>query len=152
MPPIRTSLRGVGRGDGELQAEGKIRFAGIPNVTVDQLEEARGIVDMVSVRTASTSPIAIPSGPRRCEELGICFFLCFPLAAGDLAEPGGAAAEVAAAPGAGTGQIALAWLLRRSPAIVPIPGTSSFTITRRTSPRARSSSTTRTSSGSAPPE
>ena len=62
---------------------------------------------------------------ERCEELGVCFFPWFPLAAGDLAEPGGVAAEIAAAHGAGTGQIALAWLLRRSPAIVPIPGTSS---------------------------
>jgi aryl-alcohol dehydrogenase-like predicted oxidoreductase len=111
---------------GELQGEGKIRLAGISNVTVDQLEEARGIVDVVSVQNRfnladrDSEPVL-----ERCEELGICFFPWFPLAAGDLAGPGGAAAEAAAAHGASTGQIALAWLLRRSPAIVPIPGTSS---------------------------
>ena len=110
----------------ELQEEGKIRLAGISNVTVDQLEEARGIVEVVSVQNRfnladrGSEPVL-----ERCEELGICFFPWFPLAAGDLAEPGGVAAEIAAARGAGTGQIALAWLLRRSPVIVPIPGTSS---------------------------
>ena len=56
---------------------------------------------------------------------GSAFFPWFPLAAGDLAEPGGAAAEIAEAHEASPGQIALAWLLRRSPSIVPIPGTSS---------------------------
>jgi pyridoxine 4-dehydrogenase len=110
----------------ELQDEGKIRHAGISNVSVDQLEEARGILEVVSVQNRYnlvdrySEPVL-----ERCEELGICFFPWFPLAAGDLAEPGGVAAEVAAAHDAGTGQIALAWLLRRSPAIVPIPGTSS---------------------------
>jgi pyridoxine 4-dehydrogenase len=83
---------------GELQGEGKIRLAGISNVTVDQLEEARVIVDVVSVQNRfnladrDSEPVL-----ERCEELVICFFPWFPLAAGDLAEPGGAAAEVAAA-------------------------------------------------------
>ena len=62
----------------------------------------------------------------RCEELGIAFIPWFPLAAGELAEPGGAAAEIAAAHDASPGQIALAWLLRRSPVMIPIPGTSSI--------------------------
>jgi pyridoxine 4-dehydrogenase len=110
----------------ELQDEGKIRHAGVSNVSVDQLEQARGIVDVVSVQNRfnladrDSEPVL-----QRCEELGLCFFPWFPLAAGDLAKPGGTAAEIADAHGAGTGQIALAWLLRRSPAIVPIPGTSS---------------------------
>jgi pyridoxine 4-dehydrogenase len=110
----------------ELQDEGKIRHAGVSNVSVDQLEQARGIVDVVSVQNRfnladrNSEPVL-----ERCEELGLCFFPWFPLAAGDLAKPGGTAAEIADAHGAGTGQIALAWLLRRSPAIVPIPGTSS---------------------------
>jgi aryl-alcohol dehydrogenase-like predicted oxidoreductase len=110
----------------QLQDEGKVRYVGISNVSVAQLEDAREIVDVVSVQNRFNL------GDRnseevldRCEELGICFFPWFPLAAGDLAEPGGAAAETAAAHGASTGQIALAWLLRRSPVIVPIPGTSS---------------------------
>jgi pyridoxine 4-dehydrogenase len=110
----------------ELQDQGKIRHAGVSNVSVDQLEQARGIVDVVSVQNRfnlvdrGSEPVL-----ERCEELGLCFFPWFPLAAGELAKPGGAAAEIADAHGAGTGQIALAWLLRRSPAIVPIPGTSS---------------------------
>jgi aryl-alcohol dehydrogenase-like predicted oxidoreductase len=62
---------------------------------------------------------------ERCEELGIAFIPWFPLAAGDLAEPGGPVAEIASAHDASPGQIAIAWLLRRSPVMVPIPGTSS---------------------------
>jgi pyridoxine 4-dehydrogenase len=111
----------------QLQDEGKVRHVGISNVSVAQLEQAREIVDVVSVQNRFNL------GDRdseevldRCEELDICFFPWFPLAAGDLAEPGGAAAEVAEAHGASTGQVALAWLLRRSPVVVPIPGTSSM--------------------------
>jgi aryl-alcohol dehydrogenase-like predicted oxidoreductase len=62
---------------------------------------------------------------ERCEQLGIAFLPWFPLAAGDLAEPGGPLAEIAVAHAATPGQVALAWLLRRSPVTVPIPGTSS---------------------------
>ncbi len=110
----------------ELQDEGKIRHVGISNVSVEQLERAREIVDVVSVQNRfNLGDRASEDVLERCEELGICFFPWFPLAAGALAEPGGAAAEVAAAHGASSGQIALAWLLRRSPVIVPIPGTSS---------------------------
>jgi pyridoxine 4-dehydrogenase len=110
----------------ELQDEGKVRHVGISNVSVAQLEQARQIVDVVSVQNRfnladrGSEPVL-----ERCEELGICFLPWFPLAAGDLAEPGGAAAEIAAAHDASPGQIALAWLLRRSPLIAPIPGTSS---------------------------
>src|SRR4051794_36879694 len=110
----------------ELQDQGKVRHVGISNVSVEQLEQAREIVDVVSVQNRFTLADRHSEDVLdRCEELGIAFFPWFPLAAGDLAEPGGAAAEVAEAHGASTGQIALAWLLRRSPVIVPIPGTSS---------------------------
>lgn len=110
----------------ELQDEGKVRHVGVSNVTVEQLEQAREIVDVVSVQNRFNladrdSEVVL----ERCEELGLVFFPWFPLAAGDLAEPGGAAAEIADAHDASSGQIALAWLLRRSPVIVPIPGTSS---------------------------
>ena len=60
-----------------------------------------------------------------CTAHGIGFIPCFPLAAGRLAEPGGVVAEIAAAHDATTGQVALAWLLHRSPVVLPIPGTSS---------------------------
>jgi aryl-alcohol dehydrogenase-like predicted oxidoreductase len=110
----------------ELQDEGKVRHVGISNVSVDQLEQARQLVDVVSVQNRyNLADRRSEDVLDRCEELGVCFFPWFPLAAGDLAEPGGAAAEIAGAHGAGAGQIALAWLLRRSPVIVPIPGTSS---------------------------
>jgi len=110
----------------ELQDEGKVRHIGISNVSVEQLEQAREIVEVVSVQNRfNLEDRHSEDVLERCEELGICFFPWFPLAAGDLAEPGGAAAEIADAHGASTGQIALAWLLRRSSVIVPIPGTSS---------------------------
>lgn len=111
----------------ELQDEGKIRHVGVSNVDLDQLERARGIVEVVSVQNRfnladrSAEPVL-----ERCEELGIGFIPWFPLAAGELAEPGGTAAEIAAAHDASPGQVALAWLLRRSPVMVPIPGTSSI--------------------------
>ena len=110
----------------ELQDEGKIRLAGVSNVSVEQLEQAREIVDVVSVQNRFNL------GDRdsedvldRCEELGIGFIPWFPLNAGSLAEPGGPAAEIAERHDATHGQIALAWLLARSKVILPIPGTSS---------------------------
>lgn len=111
----------------ELKDEGKVRHVGISNVSVDQLEQAREIVDVVSVQNRfNLEDRDAEDVLERCEQLGICFFPWFPLAAGDLAAPGGAAAEIAGAHDASTGQIALAWLLHRSPVIVPIPGTSSI--------------------------
>jgi len=111
----------------DLQDEGKILNVGVSNVDVAQLEEARGIVEVVSVQNRfNLADRASESVLERCEELGIGFIPWFPLAAGDLAEPGGVAAEIAAAHDASPSQIALAWLLRRSPVMIPIPGTSSI--------------------------
>ncbi len=111
----------------ELQEEGKVRHVGISNVSLAQLEQARGIVDIVSVQNRfNLADRDSEDVLDRCEELGIGFLPWFPLASGSLAEPGGAVAEIAAAHGASAGQIALAWLLHRSPVIVPIPGTSSL--------------------------
>jgi pyridoxine 4-dehydrogenase len=110
----------------ELQDEGKVRHVGVSNVSVEQLEQAREILDVVSVQNRfNLSDRSSEAVLDRCEQLAICFLPWFPLAAGGLAEPGGAAAEIAQAHGATTGQIALAWLLHRSPVTVPIPGTSS---------------------------
>jgi aryl-alcohol dehydrogenase-like predicted oxidoreductase len=61
---------------------------------------------------------------RFCQQNGIAFLPYSPLAAGDLAEPGGALAEIASGHGATPGQVALAWLLQHSPVTLPIPGTS----------------------------
>jgi pyridoxine 4-dehydrogenase len=110
----------------ELQDEGKIAHVGVSNVSAEQLDEARSIVDVVSVQNrfnlgdrSSADVLAV------CERDGLGFFPWFPLAAGDLARPGGVLAEIAEAHDATPGQVALAWLLARSPVMLPIPGTGS---------------------------
>jgi pyridoxine 4-dehydrogenase len=110
----------------ELQDEGKIRHVGISNVSVEQLERAQRIVDVVSVQnrfnlTDRDSEDVLDA----CERAGIAFIPWFPLATGRLAEPGGVLDRVARAHDATPAQIALAWLLARSPVMLPIPGTSS---------------------------
>jgi pyridoxine 4-dehydrogenase len=110
----------------ELQHEGKIRHVGISNVSLEQLEQARGLVDVVTVQnrynlTNRTSEDVL----NACDEAGIGFIPWFPLAVGSLAEAGGALEEVAHAHDATPAQVALAWLLARSQVMVPIPGTGS---------------------------
>ena len=110
----------------ELQDEGKIRLAGVSNVSVDQLEQAREILDVVTVQNRfNLGDRDTEDVLDRCEELGIGFIPWFPLNAGSLAKPGGPAAEIAERHDAEPGQIALAWLLARSQVMLPIPGTSS---------------------------
>ena len=110
----------------ELQDEGKIRHIGVSNVNVEQLETAREIVEVVSVQNRfNLTDRHSQDVLERCEELGIAFFPWAPIAAGDLAEPGGPVNRIASTHDASPGQVALAWLLARSAAIVPIPGTSS---------------------------
>jgi pyridoxine 4-dehydrogenase len=110
----------------ELQDEGKIRHVGVSNVSIDQLMQARSIVDVVTVQNRfnlvyrdSTDVLEI------CERDGLGFFPWFPLAAGELARPGAVVDELARRHDASPGQIALAWLLARSPVMLPIPGTGS---------------------------
>jgi aryl-alcohol dehydrogenase-like predicted oxidoreductase len=111
----------------ELQDEGKIRHVGISNVTVEELEQARGIVEVVTVQnrynlTDRDSEDVLEAS----EQAGIGFIPWFPLATGRLAEPGGALDRIASKHDATPAQIALAWLLARSPVMLPIPGTSSI--------------------------
>ena len=111
----------------ELQDEGKVNQIGISNVTVEQLATARGIVDVVSVQNRfNLGERSAADVLAACQEAGIGFIPWFPLDAGSLAEPGGAAAEIAERHGATPAQVALAWLLR-TPATLPIPGTGSVT-------------------------
>jgi pyridoxine 4-dehydrogenase len=111
----------------ELQDEGKIRHIGVSNVSVEQLEQARSIVDVVSVQNRfNLTDRASQDVLNVCERDGLAFFPWFPLAAGDLAKPGGLVADIARAHDATPGQVALAWLLQRSPVLVPIPGTGSI--------------------------
>jgi pyridoxine 4-dehydrogenase len=111
----------------ELEEEGKIRHVGVSNVSLEQLERARGLVDVVTVQnrynlTNRSSEDVLDS----CEEAGIGFIPWFPLAVGSLTEAGGVLEEVAHAHDATPAQVALAWLLARSPVMLPIPGTGSI--------------------------
>jgi pyridoxine 4-dehydrogenase len=110
----------------ELQDEGKIRLIGVSNVSVEQLATARGIADVVSVQNRfNLTDRATEDELDQCEQEGIGFIPWFPLAVGRLARPGGQLDEIAAAHNATPSQVALAWLLQRSPVMLPIPGTSS---------------------------
>jgi len=110
----------------ELQDEGKIRHVGVSNVSIEELEQARGIVEVVTVQNRYSLADRHSEGVlEACEQAGIGFIPWFPLATGRLAEPGGALDSVAGEHDATPAQIALAWLLARSPVMLPIPGTSS---------------------------
>ena len=110
----------------ELQDEGKIRHVGVSNVSLDELEQARGIVEVVTVQNRyNLTDRHSDDVLEACEEARIGFIPWFPLATGRLAEPGGPLDRIAQEHDATPAQIALAWLLARSPVMLPIPGTSS---------------------------
>jgi aryl-alcohol dehydrogenase-like predicted oxidoreductase len=109
----------------DLRDEGKVRHIGLSEVTVEEIEHARRIVPIVSVQNRyNLADRAWEDALDYCEREGIAFIPWYPLAAGPLAEEGGPAARIAAKLGATPGQVALAWLLRRSQVMLPIPGTS----------------------------
>jgi pyridoxine 4-dehydrogenase len=110
----------------ELQEEGLVRHVGLSQVSVEEIEAARAVLPIATVQNLyNVANRESEDVLRHCEANGIGFIPWFPLAAGELAEPGGVVAEVAEAHGATPGQVALAWLLQRSPVVMPIPGTSS---------------------------
>ncbi len=120
--PVEESLGAIKK----LQTQGKIRFVGLSEVNVEQIEQARKIVEIVSVQNEYNI------GNRKseavleyCEKNSIGFIPWFPVAAGKLAQPGGKLDEAAKKHGATVAQLSLAWLLQRSPVMLPIPGTSS---------------------------
>jgi pyridoxine 4-dehydrogenase len=109
----------------ELQDEGKIRHVGISNVSLDQVERARELVDVATVQNRyNLADRHSEDVLDACERAGIGFIPWFPLATGDLARPGGPLDDVARDHDATPVQVALAWLLGRSPVMMPIPGTS----------------------------
>lgn len=121
--PVEDSLGAIKK----LQAAGKIRFVGLSEVTVAQIEQARKVVDIVSVQNEYNI------GNRKseavleyCEREGMAFIPWFPVAAGKLAQPGGKLDQMAKKHDATVSQLSLAWLLHRSPVMLPIPGTSSI--------------------------
>ncbi|HUL02236.1 MAG TPA: aldo/keto reductase [Gemmatimonadales bacterium] len=110
----------------QLQQEGKIRHIGLSEVSVADLERARRVVPVVSVQNRySVSDRRADDVVTYCERERLGFLPWFPLDTGRLARPASPLARVAGRLRATPGQVALAWLLRRSPAMLPIPGTSS---------------------------
>ena len=109
----------------ELREEGKIRHAGLSEVTVAQIEAAREVLPIVTVQNLyNLADRGSEDVLEHCTREGIGFIPWFPLASGRLADAGGVVATVAEAHGATPAQIALAWLLARAPVMLPIPGTS----------------------------
>jgi pyridoxine 4-dehydrogenase len=120
--PIEDSVAALA----ELREEGKIRHIGVSNVSVEELERAQQIAPIVSVQNRYNVADRSSEGVlEACERQRLAFLPYFPLAAGDLARPGGELDEIARAHGSTPGQVALAWLLGRSAVTAPIPGTSS---------------------------
>ena len=110
----------------DLQREGKIRHIGLSEVSVGQIRRVREAVEIVSVQNHyNLAERRAEDVLDVCEDEGLGFIPWFPLAAGDLSEPGGLLDRAARALDATPSQVALAWLLRRSPVMLPIPGTGS---------------------------
>ncbi len=110
----------------ELQDEGKVRHLGLSEVTVEEIKAAQEVFPVATVQNKyNLADRSAEDVLDYCEEQGIGFIPWFPLASGDLARPGGPLAEAAERHEASPGQVALAWLLHRSPVMLPIPGTGS---------------------------
>jgi pyridoxine 4-dehydrogenase len=109
----------------KLQQEGKIRHIGLSEVDVAQLEAAQKIATIVSVQNMYNLSVRKAEPVlEACEAQNIGFIPWFPLAAGPLAAADGPLQRIAADHDASPSQLALAWLLKRSPVMLPIPGTS----------------------------
>ncbi len=108
-----------------MQEAGKIRLIGLSNFTPEQLADARTVVDPVSVQNRyNITDRAQEPVLEICARDGIAFIPWAPIAGGRMARAGGPLDTLAAAHGATIGQLCIAWLLRRSPVMLPIPGTS----------------------------
>jgi pyridoxine 4-dehydrogenase len=109
-----------------LQDQGVVRHLGLSEVSVDDIKEAQQVFQVTTVQNIyNLTNRKSEDVLAYCEEQGIGFIPWFPLAAGELAKPGGVVDEIARAHDATAGQIALAWLLAKSPVMLPIPGTGS---------------------------
>jgi len=111
----------------DMQNEGKIRYIGLSEVSVAEIERAKRVVDIVSIQNLyNITNRQAEDVLQYCENHQLGFIPWFPIASGDLARPGGPLDQFAKQKEATTSQIALAWLLKRSPVMLPIPGTSSI--------------------------
>jgi pyridoxine 4-dehydrogenase len=120
--PVEESLQVIAK----LQQEGKIRHVGLSEVKPPEIDQARKVIEIVSVQNLYNL------GDRQhedvleyCEKHGLAFIPWFPVAAGKLAQPGGKLDAIAKRHGATVAQLSVAWLLHRSSVMLPIPGTSS---------------------------
>jgi aryl-alcohol dehydrogenase-like predicted oxidoreductase len=120
--PVEESLGAIAK----LQRQGKIRHVGLSEVKPHEIDQARKVVEIVSVQNQYNI------GDRKhddvvdyCTKHNIAFIPWFPVAAGKLANPGGPLDSAAKKHSVTVGQLSLAWLLHRSPVVLPIPGTSS---------------------------
>lgn len=110
----------------DMQREGLIRHVGLSEVSVEEIEAASRFFRVATVQNLyNLTNRQSESVLGYCEKQNIGFIPWYPLASGSLAEPGGLLASVAARLGATPSQVALAWVLKRSPVMLPIPGTSS---------------------------
>jgi aryl-alcohol dehydrogenase-like predicted oxidoreductase len=110
----------------ELQDEGKIGAIGLSEVSVDEIEAARRLAEIATVQNLyNLTNRQSEDVLDYCTREGLGFIPWYPIAAGRLAEPGGAVAEIAKNYDASPAQVALAWLLARAQVMLPIPGTSS---------------------------
>jgi pyridoxine 4-dehydrogenase len=110
----------------KLQKAGKIRHIGLSEVSVKEIENARKVVDIVSVQNRyNVADREHEEVLDYCEQQGLAFIPWFPVSAGKLTETGGPLDSAAKRYGASVAQLSLAWLLHRSPVVLPIPGTSS---------------------------
>jgi pyridoxine 4-dehydrogenase len=120
--PVEESLGAAKK----LQEQGKIRHIGLSEVSVAEIEQARKIVDIVSVQNEyNLTNRKSEDIVNYCDKEKLGFIPWFPVAAGKLAEPGGKLDHIAKKHNATVAQLSIAWLLHRSPVVLPIPGTSS---------------------------
>ncbi len=120
--PVEESLGVIKK----LQEQGKIRHVGLSEVKPNEIEQARKVIDIVSVQNQyNLSDRQHEDVVDYCEKNNLAFIPWFPVASGKLAQAGGALDSAAKRHNATVSQLSLAWLLHRSKVILPIPGTSS---------------------------
>jgi aryl-alcohol dehydrogenase-like predicted oxidoreductase len=119
--PVEESLEPIAK----MQKEGKIRHVGLSEVKPHEIERAQKMVKIVSVQNQyNLTDRQHEDVLVYCEQHGLAFIPWFPVAAGKLAQPGGALDGIAKRHGATVSQLSIAWLLHRSEVMLPIPGTS----------------------------
>jgi pyridoxine 4-dehydrogenase len=120
--PVEESLGEIKK----LQKQGKIRHVGLSEVKPHEIDQARKVIDIVSVQNMyNLSNRQHEDVLEYCEKHKIAFIPWFPVASGKLAQPGGKLDAAAKKHGATVSQLSLTWLLHRSPVMLPIPGTTS---------------------------